>query len=196
MNANESRNGLEPRTATIQQEILALRPALRAFAMSLCRSADGADDLVQDAILRAITKLDSFQPGTNLGAWVATILRNCYRSERRKRRYEVEDADGFYAAALFTAPEQHRLLEFKEFQGALTELPFSQRQALLLVGAAGLSYEDAAIVCHTSTGTIKSRVNRARVRLAALLSIECVSEIGSDNQTRAVLAGSSSVSWM
>jgi RNA polymerase sigma-70 factor, ECF subfamily len=193
--ANESVNGLEPRTATIEQEILALRPALRVFAMSLCKSADGADDLVQDTMLRAITKLDSFQPGTNLGAWLATILRNCYRSERRKRRYEVEDTDGLYAAGLFTAPEQDGLLEFKEFRGALTELPFNQREALLLVGAVGLSYEDAATICHTTTGTIKSRVNRARMRLAALLSIECFGEIGADNQTRAVLAGSHSVSW-
>jgi RNA polymerase sigma-70 factor, ECF subfamily len=188
-------HALEAQPATIEQEILALRPALRTFAMSLCHSADGADDLVQDTMLRAITKIKSFQPGTNLGAWLATILRNCYRSERRKRRYEVEDTDGLYAAGLRTAPEQEGSLEFKEFRGALTELPFHQREALLLVGAAGLSYEDAATICHTTTGTIKSRVNRARTRLAALLSIEGAGEIGYDNQTRAVLAGSHSVSW-
>lgn len=186
---------LKPSTATIEQEILASRPALRAFALSLCHNADGADDLVQDTMLRAITNINSFQPGTNLGAWLATILRNCYRSERRKRRYEVEDTDGHYASELRTAPEQEGSLEFKEFRGALTELPSLQREALLLVGAVGLSYEDAATMCHTTTGTIKSRVNRARTRLAVLLSIEGAGELGSDSRTRAVLSGSPSACW-
>jgi RNA polymerase sigma-70 factor (ECF subfamily) len=194
-----TKNGGEARSLTVQQQMLALEPNLRAFAMSLCGSTDRADDLVQETMLRAITRLDSFQPGTNLGAWLTTILRNCFLSELRKRRNEVEDADGAYAHALRAAPEQQSLLEFKEFRAALREIPFNQREALLLVGAAGLSYEDAATICQATTGTIKSRINRARSRLAALLAIESVNEIGSDNQTRAILVanqGPGSTQWI
>ena len=194
-----AKNGGEAAGPTVQQQMLALEPNLRAFAMSLCGRADRADDLVQETMLRAITKIDSFQTGTNLGAWLTTILRNCFLSELRKHRNEVEDADGAYAHALRAAPEQESMLEFKEFRAALREIPFDQREALLLVGAAGLSYEDAAAICQATTGTIKSRINRARSRLAALLAIENVDEIGSDNQTRAILTanqGPGSTQWI
>ncbi len=174
---------------SIQQQMLTFEPQLRAYAMSLSRSADKSDDLVQETLLRAISKIDTFRPGTNLGAWLTTILRNCYLSDLRKRRHEVEDADGCYSEALRSAPEQEGQLEYKEFCWALGEIPFDQREALMLVGAAGLSYEDTATLCQTTTGTIKSRINRARARLAALLSIESVSEIGIDSQTRAIMAG-------
>jgi RNA polymerase sigma-70 factor (ECF subfamily) len=184
-----TKSGGEAGALTVQQQMVALEPNLRAFAMSMCRSADKADDLVQETMLRAITRIDTFQPGTNLGAWLTTILRNCFLSDLRKHRNEVQDADGAYAHALRTAPEQESLLEFKEFRAALREIPFNQREALLLVGAAGLSYEDVATICQATTGTIKSRINRARSRLAALLAIESVDEIGSDNQTRAILVG-------
>src|SRR5262249_30472406 len=157
------------------------------FAMSICGRPDTTDDLVQETLLRVIAKIDTFQPGTNLGAWLITILRNCFLSDLRKHRNEVEDADGSYALALRAAPEQESLLEFKEFRAALGEIPFNQREALLLVGAAGLSYEDTATICRTTPGTIKSRINRARARLAAALSIESIDEIGFDNQTRGIL---------
>jgi RNA polymerase sigma-70 factor, ECF subfamily len=183
------------RMVAVQQQILALQPNLRAFAMSLCNNADKADDLVQDTLLRAIAKIDSFQPGTHLGAWLTTILRNCFLSDLRKHRKEVEDIDGAYALELRAAPEQEARLEFKEFRAALSELPINQREALLLVGAEGLSYEDAAMICHTTTGTIKSRINRARSRLAALLAIESVDEIGFDNRTRAVLTMNQRLGW-
>jgi RNA polymerase sigma-70 factor (ECF subfamily) len=189
----------ETRALSVQQQMLAFEPNLRAFAMSISGSADRADDLVQETLLRAITKIDTFQPGTNLGAWLTTILRNCFLSDLRKHRNEVEDADGSYAQALRSAPEQHGLLEFKEFRAALSEIPFDQREALLLVGAAGLSYDDTATICQTTTGTIKSRINRARSRLAALLSVESIDEIGFDNQIRAILVanqGLSSTQWL
>ena len=173
---------------SIQQQMLQFEPQLRAYAMSLSRSADRSDDLVQETLLRAISKIHTFRPGTNLGAWLTTILRNCYLSDLRRRRHEVEDADGCYSEALRAAPEQEGQLEYKEFCSALREIPFDQREALMLVGAAGLSYEDTATLCRTTTGTIKSRINRARSRLAALLSIESVNEIGFDNQTRAIMA--------
>mgnify|MGYP001086023803 FL=1 len=188
----DSDNGIKKRIdtkeLTIEQKMLALEPNLRAFAMSLSGSADRADDLVQETLLRAISKIDTFQPGTNLGAWLTTILRNCFLSDLRKHRNEVEDADSFYAQTLRSAPEQEGLLEFKEFRAALGAIPFDQREALLLVGAAGFSYEDTATICRTTTGTIKSRINRARSRLAALLSIDNVDEIGCDRKTRAILA--------
>jgi RNA polymerase sigma-70 factor (ECF subfamily) len=164
-------------------------PRLRAFAISLCGNVDRADDLVQETLLRALSHIDQFEPGTNMSAWLFTILRNLFRSEYRKRRREVEDDDGSYAESLKSQPEQTGRLEFRELPGALAKLPADQREALILVGASGLSYEEAAAICRCPIGTIKSRVNRARGRLAELLSIESVEDLGPDQTTRAVLAG-------
>jgi RNA polymerase sigma-70 factor (ECF subfamily) len=122
-------------------------------------------------------------------AWLFTILRNLFRSEYRKRRREVEDAEGRYADTLKSNPEQTGRVEFQEFRTALEKLPPDQREALILVGASGFSYEDAAAICGCAVGTIKSRVNRARTRLADLLSIDSVDDFGPDRATRAVLAG-------
>ena len=112
-----------------------------------------------------IANIDSFQPGSNLPAWLFTILRNLFRSDYRKRRREVEDAEGNYAKTLKTQPAQNAHLEFEEFRAALDKLPQDQREALILVGASGFSYEDAAAICGCAVGTIKSRVNRARSKL-------------------------------
>lgn len=152
--------------------ILAAIPSLRAFAMSLCRNTDRADDLVQDTLLRAFSHIDSFQPGTNMSAWLFTILRNHFRSEYRKRRREVEDVDGSFAEKLESQPNQTSHLEFQELREALAKLPIEQREALILVGASGHSYQEAARVCHCAVGTIKSRVNRARTRLSELLLLD------------------------
>ena len=122
-------------------------------------------------------------------AWLFTILRNLFRSEYRKRRREVEDADGRYADTLKTHPEQTGRVEFGEFRAALAKLPSDQREALILVGASGFSYEEAAAICGCAVGTIKSRVNRARTRLADLLAIDSIDDFGPDRATRAVLAG-------
>ena len=122
-------------------------------------------------------------------AWLFTILRNLFRSEYRKRRREVEDADGRYAETLISHPEQTGRVEFEEFRAALAKLPADQREALILVGASGFSYDDAAAICGCAVGTIKSRVNRARTRLADLLAIDSVDDFGPDRATRAVLAG-------
>jgi RNA polymerase sigma-70 factor (ECF subfamily) len=143
---------------------------------------------VQETLLRAIANIESFQPGTNMSAWMFTILRNLFRSEYRKRRREVEDTDGSYADTLKSHPEQGSHLEFKEFKAALAKLPPDQREALILVGASGFSYEEAAAICECAVGTIKSRVNRARTRLADLLSIESAEDFGPDHTTRAILA--------
>jgi RNA polymerase sigma-70 factor (ECF subfamily) len=144
---------------------------------------------VQEALLRALANIHSFQPGTNMSAWLFTILRNHFRSEYRKRRREVEDADGHYAESLTSHPEQHGQLELSEFRTALNKLPDEQREALILVGASGFSYEEAAEICGCAIGTVKSRVNRARTRLAELMAIQGVDDFGPDHETRAVLVG-------
>jgi RNA polymerase sigma-70 factor, ECF subfamily len=172
-----------------RETMLAAVPGLRAFAMSLCGKIDRADDLVQETLLRALTNIDSFEPGTNMSAWLFTILRNLFRSEYRKRRREVEDADGRFSASLKSQPEQPSHMEFEEFRAALAQLPPDQREALILVGASGFSYEEAAQICGSAVGTIKSRVNRARIRLAELLAIEGARDMGPDGTTQAVLTG-------
>ncbi len=173
---------------SLREAMLAAVPSLRAFAISLSGNIDRADDLVQETLLRAIANINSFQPGTNMSAWMFTILRNLFRSEYRKRRREVEDTDGSYAESLKSHPEQNSRLEFQEFRAALAKLPPDQREALILVGASGFSYEEAAQICECAVGTIKSRVNRARTRLADLLSIEGAEDFGPDQSTRAIMA--------
>ena len=176
----------------VRGAMLAAVPSLRAFAISLCGDVDRANDLVQETLLRAWSHLDSFEPGTNMSAWLFTILRNHFRTEYRKRRREVEDADGSYAESLKSHPEQHGRVEFQEFREALAKLPPDQREALLLVGASGFSYEEAAAICECAVGTIKSRVNRARTRLAELLAINGADDFGPDQSTRAILSATGS----
>ena len=172
----------------IRTELLANAPSLRKFALSLCGTIDGADDLVQETLLRALIHIDSFQPGTNLAAWLVTILRNLFREQRRKRRREVEDVDGHYAEMLKTEPEQTARVEFGEFRAALAKLPPEQRQALILVGASELSYDEAAAQCGCPAGTVKSRAHRARARLADLLAIDAPDDFGPDRVSRAVVS--------
>ena len=179
-------SGIDP---TLRDTMLAAVPSLRAFGISLCGNVDRADDLVQETLLRALANIKFFQPGTNMSAWLFTILRNLFRSEYRKRRREVEDADGSYAETLKSQPEQTSRVEFEEFRVALNKLPEDQREALILVGASGFSYEEAAEICGCAVGTIKSRVNRARTRLSTLLSIDTADDFGPDITTRSVLAG-------
>jgi len=173
----------------LREALLAAVPSLRAFAISLSGQVDRADDLVQDTLLRALSNLHRFERGTNLNAWLFTILRNLFHSEYRKRRREVEDPDGSYAGRLKVQPEQGSRLDFEDFRSALAKLPPDQREALLLVGASGFSYEEAAQICGCAVGTIKSRVNRARFRLASLLNVDDVEDLGPDSMTRAALQG-------
>ena len=171
----------------MREALLGAVPSLRAFGISLTGDVDRADDLVQDTLLRALANVDRFEPGTNLNAWLFTILRNLFHSEYRKRRREVEDADGSYAATLRTAPDQQAHLDFEDLRTALARLPQDQREAVLLVGAQGFSYEDAANICGCAVGTIKSRVNRARKRLAELMHLVDADDLGTDGLTAAAL---------
>lgn len=153
-------------------ELIAALPMLRAFARSLCGSQTLADDLVQETAVRALANQSSFTPGTNFSAWLITILRNHYYSEGRKRRREVEDIDEQHAAKMSEKPQQEDRIAVGEFLRAMAAIPDEQREALILVGASGFSYEQAARICSVRTGTIKSRVSRARSRLQELLSGE------------------------
>lgn len=145
--------------------------AMRAFAISLTRNASLADDMVQDALVKAWSNIDLFTPGTNMRAWLFTILRNTFYSHHRKRRREVEDTEGELSAGLAQKPDHDGRLQMRDFSAAFDTLPEDQREALVLVGAGGFSYEEAAETCGVAVGTIKSRVNRGRKRLTELLDM-------------------------
>jgi RNA polymerase sigma-70 factor, ECF subfamily len=174
---------------SLRDAMLASIPSMRAFAISLTNNIDQADDLVQETIEKALRNIGRFEPGTNMNAWLFTILRNAFYSHYRKRRNEVEDPDGTYAERLRAPPEQQAKLDHQDLQAALAKLPVDQREALILVGAQGLSYDEVADICGVPVGTIKSRVNRARVRLAKLLVVEDTEDLGLDRLTQAALQG-------
>ena len=165
----------------ITADLTAVIPNLRAFAISLCGSVDHADDLVQETLVRAWSNIGSFSYGTNLRAWLFRISRNVYYSEYRKKRREVADPDGAFAASLSAAPAQGRHMDLLDFCAALQKLPSHLREALILIGASGLSYQEAGSICGCAIGTIKSRVNRARNRLAELLSVRPGEEFWHDS---------------
>jgi RNA polymerase sigma-70 factor, ECF subfamily len=170
-----------------QAAILKAIPSLRAFAISLSGNLDQADDLVQEAIVRGLSNIGRFQTGTNMEAWLITILRNQFHTGFRKTRREVADPDGVMAGMLSTPPEQVGHLDFADLKSALVQLPMEQREALLLVSAEGLSYEEVAEICGTRIGTVKSRIFRARNKLGELLSVEGVEDIGADRMFKAAL---------
>jgi RNA polymerase sigma-70 factor (ECF subfamily) len=167
---------IRARTELIDQAfvdgVLASVTSLRAFAISLTRDAEKAEDLVQETVLRAISKQEQFVAGTNMQAWLFTILRNQFCSEHRKSLREVEDGDGSYAATLISIPDHEDRIMLKALAAALAKLPEGQRKAIMLVGAQGMSYEAAAQALGCAVGTIQSRVNRARNRLAELMGLE------------------------
>lgn len=160
-----------PARRAVEDEMLRHLPALRAFGISMARDVTTADDLVQEAIIRAWTNLDKFQPGTNMRAWLFTILRNAYFSELRTRKREVPDPDGVHAARRSVRPEHEARLAFVDFSAAFYQLSPEHREALLLIGVSGFTYEEAADMIGVAVGTIKSRVHRARLRLHQLLGL-------------------------
>jgi RNA polymerase sigma factor (sigma-70 family) len=145
-------------------------PGLRAFALSLVGDASRADDLVQETVLRAWARQELFIPGSNLKAWLCTILRNQFYTECRKRKREIEDVNGAVAAQLTAPAAQEHGSDLQVVWSHIGKLPELQREALLLVGAQGLTYEAAAEVMGCQTGTVKSRVSRARALLVAHLA--------------------------
>ena len=153
-----------------KQQLAQVIPHLRAFGRSLSGSRDLADDLVQETLLKAWAARKRFQAGTNMRAWTFIILRNLFLSQMRRARFKGE-WDEITASRLLAAPaSQDRHVELGDMQRALMHLPQPQREALILVGAGGFAYEEAAEICGCAVGTIKSRVARGRVALEALLS--------------------------
>jgi len=153
-----------------RDQLGAVIPHLRAFGRSLSGSRDLADDLVQETLLKAWAARKRFQAGTNMRAWTFIILRNLFLSQMRRARFKGE-WDEITASKLLAAPaSQDRHVELTDMQRALLHLPQPQREALILVGAGGFAYEEAAEICGCAVGTIKSRVARGRVALETLLS--------------------------
>jgi RNA polymerase sigma factor (sigma-70 family) len=153
-----------------RQQLALVIPHLRAFGRSLSGNRDTADDLVQETLLKAWAARKRFQAGTNMRAWTFIILRNLYLSQMRRARFKGE-WDDLAADRLLAAPaSQDRHVELADMQRALMHLPQPQREALILVGAGGFAYEEAAEICGVAVGTIKSRVARGRVALESLLS--------------------------
>jgi RNA polymerase sigma factor (sigma-70 family) len=153
-----------------KQQLAIVIPHLRAFGRSLSGSRDLADDLVQETLLKAWAARKRFQAGTNMRAWTFIILRNLYLSQMRRARFKGE-WDDLVADRLLAAPaSQDRHVELNDLQRALLHLPQPQREALILVGAGGFAYEEAAEICQVAVGTIKSRVARGRVALEQLLT--------------------------
>lgn len=166
--------------STFRTDLLATIPSLRAFGVSLTHNSDKADDLVQETLVKAWDKQASFQPGTNLKAWLFTILRNEFYSQMRKRGREVQDSDGAMTERMAVHPSQPGILDLQDFRKALALLPEDQREAIILIGASGFSYEEAAEICGCAVGTIKSRVSRARARLQEQLGINGEDDYGPD----------------
>lgn len=155
--------------AEFKRELTAVIPHLRAFARGLCGRPDMADDLVQEAMLKAWAAQDRFQLGTSMKAWTFVILRNAYLTDMRRNRFRGDYDEGV-AERILTAPaEQEEPIHLSDMHRALLTLPPERREALLLVGAGGFSYEEAASICGCAIGTIKSRVGRARSTLNAML---------------------------
>ncbi|MEX2519688.1 MAG: sigma-70 family RNA polymerase sigma factor [Paracoccaceae bacterium] len=152
-----------------KRDLLATMPAVRGFARTFERNGPRADDLVQETMVKAWANREKFQPGSNMKAWLFTILRNAYISQIRKHKREVEDADGSMTANLSEGGRQEGHMAMLDLRAALALLPEDQREAVILVGAAGLSYDEAAEVVGVAAGTVKSRVSRARAKLSAML---------------------------
>lgn len=151
-----------------EADLLALLPHLRAFALSLVRNRDRADDLVQEAVVRALAASARFQPGTNLKAWMFTILRNAFYTEFRKGSL-VQSLDSSPIAEPRVSGNQEACLEYGDFRRAFWQLGSDKREVLMLVGASGLTCDEAARICGCAIGTIKSRVSRARGDLRRIL---------------------------
>lgn len=180
-------------TEAFRVELEALIPQLRAFARSLCGNRDVADDLVQDAMLKAWAARERYEPGTNMRAWVFIIMRNVFLSQKRRDRFKGEWNDEVADRALSTAASQEKQLQLADVQRALGQLPPAQREALVLVGAGGLAYEEAAEICGCAVGTVKSRVARARAALQAIIdSDSCrprsAAAVGAERAGEAILS--------
>jgi RNA polymerase sigma-70 factor (ECF subfamily) len=152
-----------------KRELTGVIPHLRAFARGLCGRPDLADDLVQETLLKAWAAQERFEPGTSMRAWTFVILRNAYLTDMRRNRFRAEYDETVAERVLVAPAGQESPLHLSDMHRALLTLPPERREALLLVGAGGFSYEEAAQICQCAVGTIKSRVGRARAALAQMI---------------------------
>jgi RNA polymerase sigma-70 factor (ECF subfamily) len=174
-----------------KDELVAALPALRGYAINLTRNRSLADDMIQDTLVKAWSNIEKFKPGTNMRAWLFTILRNTYYTNRRKANREVADVDEVFASQLSVKPDHDGRMQFADFKSAFGTLLDEQREVLVLVGALGFSYDEAAETCGIAVGTVKSRVNRARKRLLELLDMDDETELEmTDQSTMSVLTAS------
>ena len=167
--ANQHPHGADDPLASLRKELLGFLPDLRAFARFLVRDRVAADDLVQDTLVRALAALPQFQPGTNLKAWLFTILRNLFFEQARRRRRESAALSAHLPQQEATRPEQSDAAEVRDLQQIMWKLPPLLREALVLVGAQELTHEEAALICGVPVGTMKARVSRARTQLTVIM---------------------------
>ena len=152
-------------------------PRLRRFARYMTRDADYSDDLVQECLTRAIANIGSWQPGTNLRAWLFVILKNVFRNDKRRAQHDIAYRSSLERDAPFVAPaQQYNHLVLSEVQQAFLQLTEDHREVLMLIAVEGLRYEEAATILNISVGTVKSRLSRARTALRALIDIPSESE--------------------
>ncbi|MCE4226511.1 sigma-70 family RNA polymerase sigma factor [Methylobacterium sp. C25] len=168
-------------------DFLALLPNLQRFALSLTKNQARADDLVQDTMLRAWRSRSSYTVGTNLGAWLFTIMRNNFYSSCRRNSQEVLSGDDDHANEMSVLPDQLCRLDLQDVQRAIKKLPVEMREALSLVAIENKTYEAAAAIMKCQIGTVKSRVWRARERLTQILGYGGA-DLGVDHVTRSAMS--------
>jgi RNA polymerase sigma-70 factor, ECF subfamily len=171
-----------------ETELLTTLPSLRAFAISLSGNTHKADDLVQDTVVKAWAHQSRFEVGTRMKAWLFTILRNEFYSQMRKRGREVSDGESVFTERMAVHPSQYGVMDLADFKKALDALPDDQREAVILVGASGFSYEEAAQIADCPVGTMKSRVSRARKMLQDSLGVSGEADYGPDATSAPVVA--------
>jgi RNA polymerase sigma-70 factor (ECF subfamily) len=160
----------DPASEEFRTAMLSVMPRLLAFARVLTRNREAAEDLAQDTVVRALRAQHSFEPGSNMLAWLCTILRNQHISGLRRKRHDAMPIDDLPDSAASIGANQDDVVEMSEIRRALLKLSPEHREVLVMVAAAGLSYTEAAEICGCAVGTVKSRVNRARNELRRLLS--------------------------
>ncbi|MDQ0457184.1 sigma-70 family RNA polymerase sigma factor [Rhizobium paknamense] len=153
-----------------RDDVVEYIPALRAFARTFCRQPEEADDLVQETLVKALSNLDKYEPGTRMKSWLFTIMRNTFCTKAKKNKRESVGIDDAMADRLVSQPGQEWSVHAKEVRRALESLPMHHREILVLVLMLGETYEDAAAICGCPIGTVKSRLNRARRQLLIALN--------------------------